>query len=106
MFHRGGINSADLRLQRLRDAPDGQLFDVVSHGLGLMSGYAAAVPVADRWAIIAYVRELQAASPVPDTAPAAPAEGEAAPAAAPPEQTAAATPSSTTPSAATAGGAR
>lgn len=70
MFYRGGINSADLRQQRLREAPDGHFFDVVSHGLGLMSGYAAAVPVEDRWAIIAHVRELQAAAPAA-TAPAA-----------------------------------
>ncbi len=41
--------------------PDGQLFNVISEGKGLMSGYAYNIPVKDRWAIIAYIRSLQAA---------------------------------------------
>lgn len=65
LLQRSGVESADLRQQRLRDLGDGHLFDVVSNGLGLMSGYAVAVPVADRWAIVAHVRRLQAESPVP-----------------------------------------
>lgn len=64
MRARGGINSADLRLQRLHDAGDGHLFDVVGNGFGLMAGYRAAVPPADRWAIVAHVRRLQASQPV------------------------------------------
>jgi mono/diheme cytochrome c family protein len=38
---------------------DGELFNTVSSGKGLMSGYAANVSIPDRWAIIAYVRALQ-----------------------------------------------
>ena len=41
--------------------PDGRLFDVITHGKGQMGSYGANVPVRDRWAIIAYVRTLQAA---------------------------------------------
>ncbi len=41
--------------------PDGRLFEVISNGKGLMSGYAATIPVRDRWAIIAYIHTLQAA---------------------------------------------
>jgi mono/diheme cytochrome c family protein len=41
--------------------PDGRLFEVISNGKGNMSGYAYNIPVRDRWAIIAYVRALQAA---------------------------------------------
>lgn len=41
--------------------PDGRLFDTITHGKGLMSGYGYNVPVRDRWAIIAYIRTLQAA---------------------------------------------
>ena len=41
--------------------PDGRLFEVISNGKGLMSGYAYNIPVRDRWAIVAYVRALQAA---------------------------------------------
>jgi mono/diheme cytochrome c family protein len=41
--------------------PDGRLFEVISNGKGNMSGYAYNIPVRDRWAIVAYVRALQAA---------------------------------------------
>jgi mono/diheme cytochrome c family protein len=41
--------------------PDGRLFEVISAGKGQMSGYAYNIPVRDRWAIVAYVRALQAA---------------------------------------------
>ena len=46
-------------LDRLREAPAGYLFDVMTNGFGVMPGYAAQVPVEDRWAIAAYVRTLQ-----------------------------------------------
>jgi mono/diheme cytochrome c family protein len=45
--------------QRLRDAPVGHFFDVVTNGWGAMPSYASQVPVEDRWAIIAYIRALQ-----------------------------------------------
>jgi mono/diheme cytochrome c family protein len=64
LFHRAQVASGDLRSARLRGVSDGHLFDVMTHGLGLMPSYAAQVPPADRWAIVAFVRELQAASPV------------------------------------------
>lgn len=44
---------------RLRNAPVGHFFDVISNGWGKMNSYAAAVQPADRWAIIAYIRALQ-----------------------------------------------
>jgi mono/diheme cytochrome c family protein len=44
---------------RLRNAPVGHFFDVITNGWGKMNGYASQVPVADRWAIIAYIRALQ-----------------------------------------------
>jgi mono/diheme cytochrome c family protein len=44
---------------RLRAAPVGYFFDVMTHGFGAMSDYSAQVPVADRWAIAAYIRALQ-----------------------------------------------
>ena len=44
---------------RLRNAPVGYFFDVMSHGFGAMQDYASQVPVADRWAIAAYIRALQ-----------------------------------------------
>jgi Cytochrome C oxidase, cbb3-type, subunit III len=44
---------------RLRQAPVGHFFDVMTNGLGAMPSYADQIPVADRWAIVAYIRALQ-----------------------------------------------
>jgi hypothetical protein len=41
--------------------PDGRMYEVITNGKGMMSGYGANIPVRDRWAIISYVRTLQAA---------------------------------------------
>ena len=41
--------------------PNGAIFDVISHGKGLMGGYGANITVQDRWAIVAYIRTLQSA---------------------------------------------
>lgn len=46
-------------IQRLREAPVGHLFDVITNGLGNMYGYAARVAPEDRWRIAAYIRALQ-----------------------------------------------
>lgn len=77
MRQRTGLNTADLLQVRLREAPVGQLFDVVTHGLGLMKGYAYPIPSRDRWAILAHVRRLQAENPPP--APPEPAQVATAP---------------------------
>ena len=57
---RAGVATADLLQERLLTVGDGYLFDVITNGLGLMPGYAYPVPPEDRWAIVAWVRELQA----------------------------------------------
>lgn len=44
---------------RLRAIEDGHFFEVITNGINTMPGYAAQIPVADRWAIVAYVRALQ-----------------------------------------------
>lgn len=44
---------------RLRNAPVGHFYDVITNGWGKMNSYAAQIPVADRWAIVAYIRALQ-----------------------------------------------
>jgi len=46
-------------IDRLRAAPAGHFFDVITHGYGIMYSYAARVEPADRWAIAAYIRVLQ-----------------------------------------------
>jgi mono/diheme cytochrome c family protein len=44
---------------RLVAADDQYFFDVITNGHGAMYSYAARVPPADRWAIVAYIRALQ-----------------------------------------------
>jgi mono/diheme cytochrome c family protein len=44
---------------RLRKAPVGHFYDVISNGWGKMNGYAAKIQPYDRWAIVAYIRALQ-----------------------------------------------
>ena len=45
--------------ERLRNAPVGYFFDVMTNGFGAMQDYSAQVTVPDRWAIAAYIRVLQ-----------------------------------------------
>jgi len=44
---------------RLRTVEDGYIFEVITNGVRNMPAYAHQIPVADRWAIVAYVRALQ-----------------------------------------------
>jgi len=46
-------------IQRLREAPVGHFFDVITNGLGNMYGYDSRVNPEDRWRIAAYIRALQ-----------------------------------------------
>jgi mono/diheme cytochrome c family protein len=47
---------------RLRNAPNQHFYDVITHGYGIMYAYADRVQPADRWAIAAYIRALQASA--------------------------------------------
>ena len=44
---------------RLRNAPVGHFYNVITVGQGKMNGYASQIPPADRWAIVSYIRALQ-----------------------------------------------
>jgi mono/diheme cytochrome c family protein len=44
---------------RLRQAPLGYFFDVMTSGFGAMPDYASQIPPRDRWCIVAYIRALQ-----------------------------------------------
>ena len=46
-------------IDRLRQAPPGYFYNVITHGYGVMYSYASRVEPADRWAIAAYIRALQ-----------------------------------------------
>lgn len=54
---------ANFHLDNFKSAsyPDGRMFETITVGKGMMGGYGYNIPVEDRWAIIAYVRTLQAA---------------------------------------------
>jgi hypothetical protein len=56
---RGMKHPPSFHQERLRQVPNGYIYDVVTNGFGAMYGYSAQIPTQDRWAIIAYVRALQ-----------------------------------------------
>src|SRR5688572_5304187 len=81
LFQRGNVPTATFHQDKVLKYPDGQIFDVITNGVGLMSGYRWPIPPADRWAIVAYVRTMQrdrqaraasasASTPAPASAPA------------------------------------
>jgi mono/diheme cytochrome c family protein len=49
----------NLHDKRIVELADGELFNTISYGKNLMQGYAATMPIQDRWAAIAYLRALQ-----------------------------------------------
>lgn len=59
VVQRGMKQPPSLHIERLRTAPPGYFFDVITHGFGAMYDYSDRIPPADRWAIVAYVRALQ-----------------------------------------------
>ena len=59
LFQRANVPTASFHQERILKYPDGQIFDVITNGVGLMAGYRWPIPPADRWAIVAYVRDLE-----------------------------------------------
>ncbi len=59
IVRRGFRRPPSYHIDRLRRAPVGHFYDVITHGFGSMYDYADRVPPRDRWAIIAYIRALQ-----------------------------------------------
>ena len=56
---RGFRKPPSFHIDRLRDAPVGHFYDVMTNGFGAMPSYAVQIEPRDRWAIVAYVRALQ-----------------------------------------------
>jgi cytochrome c553 len=56
---RGFRHPPSYHIDRLRQAPNGYIFDVITNGFGAMQDYAAQLDPADRWAVVAYERALQ-----------------------------------------------
>ena len=59
VVQRGYRRPPSFHVDRLRQAPPGHVYDVISSGFGAMPDYAAQIPVRDRWTIAAYMSALQ-----------------------------------------------
>ena len=59
IVQRGFPSPPSYHTDRLRQAPAGHFFEVMTNGYGAMFSYAARVAPEDRWAIVAYIRALQ-----------------------------------------------
>ena len=59
LFQRANVATPTFHQDRILKHPDGFIFAVITNGLALMPSYRAQIPPADRWAIIANVRDLQ-----------------------------------------------
>ncbi len=59
IVQRGLRAPSSFHVERLREAPPGYFFDVVTNGFGAMFDYADRIEPRDRWAIVAFVRALQ-----------------------------------------------
>jgi len=59
IVQRGFRQPPSYHIDRLREAPVGHIFDVITNGLGAMYDYSDRIKPEDRWAIVAYVKTLQ-----------------------------------------------
>jgi mono/diheme cytochrome c family protein len=59
IVQRGYRQPPSYHIDRLRQAPIGHFFDVMTNGFGAMPDYRAQIQPRDRWAIAAYIRALQ-----------------------------------------------
>lgn len=59
IVQRGLKQPPSFHIDRLREAPIGYFFTVITNGFGVMFDYSDRIPPEDRWAIIGYIRALQ-----------------------------------------------
>jgi mono/diheme cytochrome c family protein len=55
----GMVATASYHDDRIRQMPEGEIFNTILHGKNTMRGYADKVTPQDAWAIVSYVRALQ-----------------------------------------------
>jgi len=67
IVERGYTQPPSYHIERLRKAPVGHIFAVITEGYGSMPSYANQIPVRDRWAIAAHIRALQASQHTPES---------------------------------------
>jgi len=60
VISKGFLPPPNFHQNKYRNYPDGQIFEVISNGFRNMPSYKHQIPVQDRWAIVAFVRALQA----------------------------------------------
>lgn len=58
------VPATNLMTEDIRSRSDGQLFQAIRDGVRNMPAYGAQIDAHDRWAIVAWLRDLQARSPV------------------------------------------
>ncbi len=59
IVRRGFPQPPSFHARPMRDEPTGRIFGAITHGSGVMYGFADRIAPRDRWAIVAYVRALQ-----------------------------------------------
>lgn len=59
MINRGYVPPPTFHSDRLRELPDGYIYDVITNGIRNMPSYAHQIPPDDRWVIVMYIRALQ-----------------------------------------------
>jgi cytochrome c553 len=59
VVQRGFPQPPSFHSARLRDAPVGHFFQVITQGYGVMYPFGSRITPEDRWAIVAYIRALQ-----------------------------------------------
>ena len=59
IVQRGFPSPPSYHIDRLRNAPPGYIYNVITNGYGVMYSYAGRIAPRDRWAIAAYIRALQ-----------------------------------------------
>jgi mono/diheme cytochrome c family protein len=65
IVQRGFTPPPSYHIERLRTAPAGHFFDVMTNGYGAMYSYAERISVEDRWKIVMYIRALQLSQNAP-----------------------------------------
>jgi mono/diheme cytochrome c family protein len=65
IVRRGFRQPPSYHSDRLRAAPAGHFYEVMTNGFGAMPSYANRIEVGDRWAIVAYIRALQLSQNAP-----------------------------------------
>jgi mono/diheme cytochrome c family protein len=65
VVQRGFPQPPSYHIDRLRQAPVGHFFVVITDGYGAMYPFGSRISPADRWAIVAYIRALQFSQDAP-----------------------------------------